>query len=791
MKKLIALAFLYLSTNLWGFTYHSSTGTFNPVTSVGDFNAFHWRWSDYDHQAIDVRFTGAWTNGSVAFRLAYPRMGETFLTLLNSDPLTYDGTNSRYYATLPSSNIPPNQTYLAEFLYTDGDTGQTRSLAKGKVTTEWSIFNITNEAGWEHVIVEYGFAAASETDPVFSAWTGNPELSYLRLGGTTNVITDDGTNLLRNGVLIAGSGGGVDTIDDPKAEAFLAYDAAEDGYKHVYGPRRTWTTADFTAAQNAEETIYPGQLVHWDANGNVYYLLTNAITAPPFTSTNYPTPLNTAYWGLFVRRGTDGATGATGATGAEGTDGSDGIGDLLYDGAWQSAKAYDTTTATLVRYAGRIYEAIASSTNKTPTSATGTNFWAITVERGASGTLTVVSNVVLRGAWDSGTQYTNLDQVTRSGNLFYVSETNQIPPVGTGPTLDSYNIGADSAYWTVQVSKGDRGATGAKGDDGVDGAVTTNILNISYDVILDTNVYDWVNEADTTNRIASFWKSEGDTNFYRWIADADIVTTGGSGFPLTNDVDLAGFSMTNGFFVGDGSGLTNLNVVTTESDPVFTNWLGTTPPLYSFTETDPVWASWLESTFTNAVDSRIETVGVTGAVTSINGLDGAVTLAPGDNVTITTNANTLTIASTGGGGASSKTLGGPAQAWPILTSQATNVSYATQESVVYLDFNSLYSAGVFVDSRTLLASNVTLNALYLSGRAFGATGSVNVVFGFNSDQPTTNIWHLTTNLTDTVFTLTNSASSLAAHQWYWGITPGTKTSDSVRVRAATLKGVWE
>lgn len=39
-----------------------------------------------------------------------------------------------------------------------------------------------------------------------------------------------------------------------------------------------------------------------------------------------------------------------------------------------------------------------------------------------------------------------------------------------------------------------------------------------------------------------------------------------------------------------------------------------------------------------------------GGVTTVNGLSGAVTLAPGSNITITPSGNTLTIASTGGGG---------------------------------------------------------------------------------------------------------------------------------------------
>ena len=42
------------------------------------------------------------------------------------------------------------------------------------------------------------------------------------------------------------------------------------------------------------------------------------------------------------------------------------------------------------------------------------------------------------------------------------------------------------------------------------------------------------------------------------LFDISALLAYGSGFPLTEDGDLAGNSLTNGFFVGDGSGLTNL-----------------------------------------------------------------------------------------------------------------------------------------------------------------------------------------------------------------------------------------
>jgi hypothetical protein len=70
---------------------------------------------------------------------------------------------------------------------------------------------------------------------------------------------------------------------------------------------------------------------------------------------------------------------------------------------------------------------------------------------------------------------------------------------------------------------------------------------------------------DGTVNSAGFeaWTLDGDTNVWQGSVNATEASriaalAAGSGFPLTEDGDLAGNSLTNGFFVGDGSGLTNL-----------------------------------------------------------------------------------------------------------------------------------------------------------------------------------------------------------------------------------------
>ena len=132
--------------------YNTSTGTFTAASSISsDFNAFNWKWSDYDQQRIDVYFTGVYTNGNISFAMAYPKYGEQYLLVINGTTTT-DGTNTRHIADIATSNIPPNNSYFSEFLFTHTN-GQTRSLAKGKIQTQWSVYDATNAANWSNVVV--------------------------------------------------------------------------------------------------------------------------------------------------------------------------------------------------------------------------------------------------------------------------------------------------------------------------------------------------------------------------------------------------------------------------------------------------------------------------------------------------------------------------------------------------------------------------------------------------------------------------------------------------------------
>ena len=167
-----------------------------------------------------------------------------------------------------------------------------------------------------------------------------------------------------------------------------------------------------------------------------------------------------------------------------------------------------------------------------------------------------------------------------------------------------------TAYW-APVAVGVRGPTGAAG------SVTTYHIYTNSTTYYETNI--------TVENIS--------TNNYFYSVEALRLVE-------TNRNDLY-------FDPGDGA----LTLLLDTTEPLFTDWLASyEPPVTE--ESDPVWAEFLASNLTNTIDARVSTIAVTGAVSSINGLDGGVTLVPGDGIGIETNAGTgeLTISATGGGG---------------------------------------------------------------------------------------------------------------------------------------------
>jgi hypothetical protein len=304
LKFTSILSLIFASFNALALEGNTSTGSFQYAQSSENWDNFAWNWSGYDDQKILVSFDIPYsTNGSMMFRMSYPKRGESFVTMLGilSQSST---TGTTFTGILPRTNMPPVRNYSAEFVYEENDSY--KSVAKGEVGVHWSLFQGTNAASWTNIVVTYNLTnniAITESDPVFTNWLGtNAVFSIwsLRLGGTTNVLTDDGTNLLRNGVLIAGSGGsgsGFPATNHMNAAGYNLTNAGTVQASAFQGGTFSGTTIAGTTFSGQNMTLSGNLTVNSNVTYNTVinesttvYLGTNYITNTSVThvySTNY------------------------------------------------------------------------------------------------------------------------------------------------------------------------------------------------------------------------------------------------------------------------------------------------------------------------------------------------------------------------------------------------------------------------------------------------------------------------------------------------------------------------
>ena len=168
----ILVTLLGICGNVFSFPYEESSVVAAGAPSA-TYSDFTWGWNTYSDRKINATVPSGFSN--VMFRMAYPVNSKYWLTIENG---SYSGTV--WSATVNRTNIPPNQTYFAEFLgYTTTNVGgsnvllNTKVLAAGKVSTTWSVFNVTNAAVWQpRVIVNLnGIDSASLADATGTLWT--------------------------------------------------------------------------------------------------------------------------------------------------------------------------------------------------------------------------------------------------------------------------------------------------------------------------------------------------------------------------------------------------------------------------------------------------------------------------------------------------------------------------------------------------------------------------------------------------------------------------------------------
>lgn len=319
--------------------------------------------------------------------------------------------------------------------------------------------------------------------------------------------------------------GDITVTNGPKPEAVVVQDT-NGTYYLDYVPRATVQWTDWLAEHSTSNRLwtYPGRLLYYSVNGNTYET-TNTINHtnyyPHFGSaTNTPPlPTDTRFFRLFVAKG---ATGASGI-GTPGADGAAGIGNVNV-GIYDPGFTYDATAGTnwWVSYGGQIYQLVNTNGTVTGLDPTTTN-WTVVLEKGTSGTLVGMTNLIDRGDWSALVSYTTNDYVRYDGNLFVVY-TN-LASLNQTPSVDANHVGEDSPYWDVMVKRGSVGATGATGADGN----TINIYN--YDLIFTNTPIN--SPSNGYHIIAWVGTNAGGTNLYAFV---DYIPVGTNYLNASNGV---------------------------------------------------------------------------------------------------------------------------------------------------------------------------------------------------------------------------------------------------------------
>lgn len=179
------------------------------------------------------------------------------------------------------------------------------------------------------------------------------------------------------------------------------------------------------------------------------------------------------------------------------------------------------------------------------------------------------------------------------------------------------------------------------------------------------------------------------------VTSSNTIVLGRSGGQDT--VEIAGPLAAN------GSGLTNLNATNISTGTLANARLGQIPTA-------------------NIADGAVTAVKIANGevVKSLNGLEDAVTLAAGSNITITPSGNTLTIASTGGsGGVSSVTASGP-----ISSSGGATPNISLTGIIPVANGGTGVATGAINNSSTQQIANFNINGT-------GTAGVLNAATQFN------------------------------------------------------------
>lgn len=202
MRAILA-AMLLVSTAAWGgVATNTSTKAVNLSTPAADFGDFFFTWRGYDDQQITLSVGDnsgpvSLTGDTVEFKMSRKPAGAE-VTAYVEQQATVSGSNIT--TAVAASNVPPNGTYLAEFM---AHAPTYRSIARGKIMVVDSLYD-DDDGTYSPTYTNYSVDYVSSVAPgAYVSGSGSTGAITLNVTGVTATTTFNAfTNTLGDGAFI-------------------------------------------------------------------------------------------------------------------------------------------------------------------------------------------------------------------------------------------------------------------------------------------------------------------------------------------------------------------------------------------------------------------------------------------------------------------------------------------------------------------------------------------------------------------------------------------------------------
>jgi hypothetical protein len=536
----------------------------------GSFNDFNFKVSGYDSQKFKFTYDVSLAGLDCVFRITKPIQGTIYLDVPVTD-ITVATSNITW--TISRTNIPPPGNYYGELLsYDAGTTNVYRSLAQGKLPVTWSLY--LNETNYFQRSTTNAAVGQVYIHPswVYPPWTSSTNLETLWISASNKVVYTNDSRLTDARVPLAHNQGYITITDAPWISGYTETDSiatnlitahTTNTIIHVLASDKTnWngkaTLADVAAAGYVTNAASGDSNAVW---GNISGTLadqldltsTVAKAASALQSESDPIWSGISNTVVYTNdsRLTDarvplahnqGYTTITDAPWISGYTETDSIATNLIYITSNAYVAADTAvrselTNTITAHITNIPPHVSASDR------TNWNGKATLADVAAAGYVTNAASGDSNAVWGniSGTLADQLDltsTVAKAAGAYPANDPSNFQGQITAHATNTANPHATTA---AQV-----------------GAVPTNDISVTNARPWNSPNYNTITNPPaipSTNGLAS-------TN---WVIAQGYTTNAGagsgSGFPLTNNVNLDGFTMSNGTFSGEhsgnGAGLTN------------------------------------------------------------------------------------------------------------------------------------------------------------------------------------------------------------------------------------------